>query len=152
MSKYYELKVGALMLYAGEGAKTGRTVDLTNIDPLIIKAFVAYLRHCCKIDENRLKFYLYCFESQNTVDIIDFWCRYLKVTKNQFTKPYVRRVNKQVTRIAPYGVLHVRYSDKSLLNKILTDMKSQLDKMGRYSSGQRGLTVNDCSSCENKIA
>lgn len=125
------LKTIGLMLYAGEGAKTGKTVDFINSDPLFVKAFVSYLRECCQIDENRLKFYLYCFEDQDTSQLIDFWCTHLDLKPIQFTKPYIRSVRtNRNKRIATYGVLHARYSDKKLLLSILNQINNTLKQFG----------------------
>lgn len=126
----YTLNLIGLMLYAGEGAKTGRTVDFINTNPLLVKAFVLYLRRCCQIDQNRLKFYLYCFEDQVVSDLINFWCAELKVGSKQFTKPYIRPVRNKGARIAANGVIHVRYSSKELLNKILSEINNTLSNLG----------------------
>ncbi len=120
------LKIAALMLYAGEGAKTGNAVDFVNSDPALILTFVKYLRNHCKIDENRLKFYLYCFANQNVRALIKHWCNLLKVSPTQFTKPYVRPNVRSSSRISSHGVLHVRYSDKRLLNNLLEEIDKQL--------------------------
>ncbi len=119
-AKDRELLVAGTMLYYGEGAKTGTTVDLANSDPNILKLFLKFLRNICGTDEHRLRFYLYCFSNQNKVQLIKFWCRYLGISKNNFTKPYVRDTRQgNISRRMPYGVLHIRYSDKKLLHKIL---------------------------------
>jgi len=128
-----KLKLIGLMLYAGEGAKTGRTVDFINTNPLLVKAFVNYLRMCCQIDENRLKFYLYCFEDQVVSDLINYWCTELKVNSKQFTKPYIRSVHNKRNRIAAHGVIHVRYHSKELLINILFEINDTLKKYGRFA-------------------
>ncbi len=112
------LEIAALMLYLGEGAKTGKTVDFTNTSPQAIQIFFRFLNDICGVQRNRIKFYLYCFSSQKLTDLIKYWTHLLKVNKKQFTKPYIRK-NKNSSRIAPYGVLHIRYSDKKLLRDIL---------------------------------
>ena len=127
-TKDRELLVAGTMLYYGEGAKTGTTVDLANSDPNILKLFLKFLRNICGTDERRLRFYLYCFSNQNKVQLIKFWCKYLGISKNNFTKPYVRNTRQgNISRKMPYGVLHIRYSDKKLLNKIL-ELNAELVK------------------------
>ena len=119
-TKDRELLVAGTMLYYGEGAKTGTTVDLANSDPNILKLFLKFLRNICGVNERRLRFYLYCFSDQNKVQLIKFWCKELKVRKDSFTKPYVRDTQLgNISRRMAYGVLHIRYSDKKLLTKIL---------------------------------
>lgn len=117
--KEKQLMASAIMLYCGEGAKTGNTVDFANSSPGIIQVFVYFLRRVCQIDENRLRLYLYCFANQNSNKLISFWSKLLKVDKANFTKPYVREARVGHSRTIKYGVLHVRYSDKKLLQEIL---------------------------------
>ena len=114
-----ELMIGAIMLYYGEGAKTGVTVDLANSDILVIKLFLKFLRKVCRIKEEKLRFYLYCFEDQNVSDLINYWSFQLNAGIAQFTKPYVRPTVNRGSRSMPHGVMHIRYGDKKLLEKIL---------------------------------
>lgn len=115
-----ELLIAAIMLYYGEGAKTGVTVDFANSDTRAIKLFLKFLRKICGVDEKKLRFYLYCFSDQDPSLIIGYWSSQLNVERDQFTKPYVRSAFNRGKRAMPFGVIHVRYSDKKLLEKILS--------------------------------
>jgi len=118
-TKDRELLIAAIMLYYGEGAKTGVTVDFANSDELVIKLFLRFLRKICRVREVKLRFYLYCFEDQNTDDLIKYWSFQLNAEKVQFTKPHVRPAVNRGRRSMSHGLLHVRYGDKKLLEKIL---------------------------------
>ncbi len=115
-----ELLIAAVMLYYGEGAKTGVTVDFANSDIRTAKLFLKFLRKICRVDEKRLRFYLYCFSDQDSHALINYWSSQLKAERAQFTKPYVRSTFNRGKRAMSYGVIHVRYSDKKLLEKILS--------------------------------
>jgi hypothetical protein len=117
--KQRDLMVAGLMLYQGEGAKTGTTVDLANSDLLVHKVFLTFLREVCVVTPSRLRCYLYCFSDQSATGLIRYWSRSLSIPAGQFTQPYVRTVTGPLTRRTAYGVLHIRYSDKRLLAKIL---------------------------------
>jgi len=119
-SKERELFVAGLMLYYGEGAKTGCTVDFANSDPMLITIFFKFLNDICGIDKKKLRFYLYCFSDQDSDFLIRFWCSHLGVKQGQFTKPYIRSTLNKGKRTMTNGVLHIRYSDKRLLEKILS--------------------------------
>ncbi len=114
-----ELLIAAIMLYYGEGAKTGVTVDFINSDVLVVKLFLKFLRKICRVNEDKIRCYLYCFEDQNINELINYWSSQLKVGRTQFTKPYVRPNVNRGNRSMPHGVIHVRYGDKKLLEKIL---------------------------------
>jgi hypothetical protein len=118
-----ELMIAALMLYYGEGAKTQNTVDFANSDEYTLALFLKFLRTICRVDENRLKFYLYCFADQDCKGLIRYWSGRLSVNASSFTKPYIRTSNTGLKRLMPHGVLHIRYSDKHLLGLILSLMK-----------------------------
>lgn len=118
-----ELLIAACMLYYGEGAKGGQTVDFANSDSVTLQIFLKFLKEICCIDQKKLRFYLYCFSDQNKENLIKFWCRKLKVKKSSFTKPYIKRADNSFRRTMANGVLHIRYCDVRLLNKILEIIK-----------------------------
>lgn len=117
------LKIAALMLYYGEGAKTQQTVDFANSDPAALALFLKFMLNICGVDKNRLRFYLYCFRGQNASKLIRFWSNKLNAPVDQFTKPYIRPDRTDLSRTMPFGVLHIRYSDKKLLEQILFFIK-----------------------------
>ncbi|OGM96426.1 MAG: hypothetical protein A3B86_03145 [Candidatus Yanofskybacteria bacterium RIFCSPHIGHO2_02_FULL_38_22b] len=128
-----KLLIAAVMLYYGEGAKTGQCVDFANSDPLMLKIFLKFLREICGVKETRLRFYLYCFSNQNTNALIRYWCDFLNISRENFTKPYIRKADINLKRTTKYGVLHIRYSDLRLLRKILnynSDLTKKLLKNG----------------------
>lgn len=132
-NRQHLLKVAALMLYWGEGAKTGNTVDLANSSLPALKLFLQFLLEICQISQNKLRFYLYCFADGDSTELINYWSRALKVPKNQFTKPYIRTSrNNSSNRIMPQGVLHIRYSDKKLLEEILSSCEIILNELTSY--------------------
>jgi len=118
-TKDRELLIAAVMLYYGEGAKTGNTVDLANSDIKVAKLFIKFLRKICEVDEKKLRFYLYCFSEHEVEPFVDYWSSQLSVERSQFTKPYIRSTLNKGKRSIPYGVIHVRYNDKKLKEKIL---------------------------------
>lgn len=114
------LKTIGIMLYWGEGYKAGdMTVDFANSDKDMIKLFLKFLRRVCGIDEKRVRIYPYFYANQDIKKCINFWSKVTKIHKKQFTKPYIREnYNKDKTNKMPYGLIHIRYSDKKLLNLI----------------------------------
>lgn len=115
------LRLAGLMLYWAEGAKGGNTVDFTNSDPGMILIFLNFLREICGVAESRLRVFLYVYADQDIDLIRQFWSGLTTIPYKQFSKPYVnKRPNKNTkVRIMPYGVVHVRYNDKRLLQELL---------------------------------
>lgn len=127
-----ELLASGVMLYNGEGAKTGTTVDFANSSPASLQVFLAFLRKICRVDEKRLRFYLYCFSDQDVHELISFWCNLLSVRREGFTKPYIRDSLNKGKRTMSWGVLHIRYSDKKLLDKILSLTHETTKRLVKY--------------------
>lgn len=114
-----KLKIIGTMLYWAEGAKIGgksEIVDFANSDPAMINIFLSFLRKICGINESKLKILLYCYSNQNVHKLIDFWSKLTKISKSQFTKPYIRDdFKKDKENKMFYGLVHIRYGDKKLL-------------------------------------
>lgn len=115
------LKVIGAMLYWGEGYKAGKNcmVDFANSDEDMIKIFLKFLRKVCGIDEKRLRVYSYFYLNQNPNKNINYWSKITKISKKQFTKPYIRKDFREDKKDKmPHGLIHIRYGDKKLLRLI----------------------------------
>lgn len=117
-----KLKIAGIMLYWAEGSKWSgeKNIDFANSDFAIIKIFLDFLRRICRIDEKKLRIYLYCYSNQNPNQLIEFWAKCTKISKRQFTKPYIRRDFKRSKKEKmKNGLIHVRYYDKKLFTLIM---------------------------------
>ncbi len=114
------LKAAAVMLYWAEGSKSAKyaAVDFANSDPDMIKIFVKFLRTICRVDENRIRIYLYCYANQNVNELKRYWSRITEIPIRQFTQPYVRQDYQENGRKMKHGMIHVRYADKKLLEQM----------------------------------
>ncbi len=128
-SEQQRLRLAGLMLYWAEGAKGGVTVDLANTDPAIIMIFLRFLREVCGVAESRLRVFLYVYEGQDVDVIRKYWSDLTNIPPAQFLKPYVSRlrVDRARQRVLPYGVVHVRYNDKRLLQQLLTWIRQEAE-------------------------
>lgn len=122
------LHIAMLMLYWAEGGKGRHTVDLSNSDSNMVRLFLKGLRTIYRIDEKRLRVYIYCFANQNVGNLLNYWSNLLNIPQNQFSKPYVRKdfderkINKMI-----HGLAHIRYADK----KLLIQIKAEIDIIQR---------------------
>ncbi len=115
-----ELKVVGAMLYWAEGYKSDKAsgIDFANSNPEMISLFMKFLRNTYKLDESKLRIFIYCYSDQNYKKIKGFWSELTKVPKEQFSKPYVREDFRKDGRKMPFGLIHIRYNDKKLLLEI----------------------------------
>lgn len=113
-----------LSLYWAEGSKANKfSVDFANSDMDALLVFIKMLREIYKVDERKFRIFLYTHPTADLSGLIDFWANRLKVSKEQFSKPYIRKdfdINKAGKM--PKGLVHIRYFDKKLLKQILSDI------------------------------
>ncbi len=116
-----ELKIAAIMLYWGEGAKTGSVVNFANSNPEMIRVFLLFLREICGIDEGRLKVILHLYPDQNQEAVEDFWRVTTGIKAEKFYPSHIH-IGKQGTykTKSPYGTAAINYPDKKLLKTILS--------------------------------
>lgn len=126
-----KLKIAGLMLYCGEGVKVGDdTVDIANCDQRIIQLFLKMLRKLYGIREKKLRILLYCYANQNIKELINYWSKITGIKNDQFYKPYVRQdfLESKKNKM-PYGLVHVRYSDKRLVSLIKLEIEKLFNEM-----------------------
>jgi len=138
-----KLKIAGIMLYWSEGTLLHNTVDFSNSNPEMVKIFLKFLREICGISEERLRVYLYAYSYQDIDKIKQYWHKIIRIPLKQFTKPYIRKNNLNLSnRKLPYGLVHIRYNDKRLLEVIKNWIDeyvnwagTQVAKGGRLSKG-----------------
>ena len=127
-----ELKISGAMLYWGEGSKWPgeKIVDFANSDIEMIKVFLKFLRVICGVKEEKLRVYLYCHSNQNSQFLIKHWSKITNIPIKQFTKPYIKKeYNKNKTGKMKYGLIHIRYADKKLLDFMRNLIKEHVNKL-----------------------
>lgn len=125
-----KLRIAGIMLYWAEGSKNGHMIDFTNSDPAMIKLFLEFLRKICGVKDKRLRIYLYAYSYQNIDKLKKYWSKITKVPLEQFTKPYIRKSNPNLSgRKLDNGLVHVRYSDKRLYDSIINWISEYIPKV-----------------------
>lgn len=115
-----EIKIIGAMLYWCEGYKSDKAggIDFANSDPMMISAFLKFLREVYTINEKRLRVLIYCHSNQDQNKLIKYWSNLTNIPTEQFTKPYVRQDQNKNFRIMEWGLVHIRYCDKKLLLEV----------------------------------
>jgi len=121
--KQQQLKTTGLMLYWAEGAKKHFSVDFANSNPMMIRVFTKFLRDIYQVDESRLRCMIYCYPSHDVKPLTDYWSKLVNIPKTQFIKPYIRIDGGNTRDKMKYGLVHIRYSDKRLLQLILKEIR-----------------------------
>ncbi|MCR4277514.1 MAG: hypothetical protein NUV80_07160 [Candidatus Berkelbacteria bacterium] len=131
-TKDRELLIAGTMLYWGEGAKKGGTVNFVNSNPEMIVVFLRFLRKICGISEDRLKALIHLYPDHDEERLINFWSKVTQIPRKRFYRSFVH-IGKAGTykRRSQYGTLALSYSDKRLLNTILAWIDEYKSKLGK---------------------
>lgn len=115
-----DLKITGIMLYWGEGAKTGGTVKFANSNPDMIRVFLLFLRGICGVDEDRIKIIVHMYSDLDWGSLEKFWSSVTRIPLENFYTPQILKgkvgtyKNKSL-----YGTATIHYSDVRLLKLIL---------------------------------
>ncbi len=125
-----ELWLIGIALYWGEGAKEkehkpGSSINLMNSDPRMIQIFLSWLKDCCGVTRDRIRFEIYVHEShiRRIQEIQNYWAQVTGFSPKDFSKVYYKRHNPKTMRKNVgnlyQGILRVKVTaSSSLLRKI----------------------------------
>ncbi len=119
-----ELLLIGLGLYWGEGAKKGRTLLMTNSDPVVMKLMVRWFKECFGIEGWRLwpRIFISDIHRDREQVLIQYWSEQLHIPVSQFRKTVFLNKGKKLyeNRDTYYGVLALYVSrGTDLQSKIL---------------------------------
>jgi hypothetical protein len=125
-----DLKLTAIMLYWGEGAKTSGSVKLANSNPDMIRIFLLFLRRICQVEEKRIKMIIFMYPDQDRIFLENFWSSITGIGLENFYKPQILAGKKGIYKNKSiYGTATVYYSDKKLLDLLLHWIEEYRDKL-----------------------
>ena|SRR3989338_5098628 len=99
--KYHPLFIAGLMLYWGEGDKvTKHSTRLINTDPVMIKLFVNFLLHACKIPVERIRAQAIIYPDIDPESTVRFWSERSGIPTDKFSKCSVIKGRHKIRRIS----------------------------------------------------
>jgi hypothetical protein len=115
-----DLKITGIMLYWGEGAKTGSSLKLANSNPEMIRVFLLFLRNICGVYEERIKILIHMYPDHDKDSLQFFWSSITGIKLENFYKPQILQGKRGTYKTkSVYGAATIHYSDKKLLQLIL---------------------------------
>jgi len=117
-----ELKLIGIMLYLGEGGKTGNwSVRLANSDPAVIQIMMRFFREICKVSESKFRASIHTFSHADVEKTEKYWSHLTKIPRKQFyktyTKPSIASLQKRKT--LPFGTLEIYVHNTQLFLTIM---------------------------------
>lgn len=125
-----ELFLSGLFLYWAEGGKTrSSTIVLTNTNPTMLIFYIKWLE-LLSVPKCKLKINLHLYSDMNIDKEINFWSKTLKIKKNQFRKPYIKK--SKLSSITykngfGHGTCCVVYDNKPMCDYVLMCLKNIQD-------------------------
>jgi len=114
------LFVAGLMLYWGEGTKNPKTpIQLSNIDPKMIRLFKKFLLNICDIDKSQLRLALTLYPDLSKDKCKNFWSKKIGIPLEQIEKPQVI-YGRHPTKRLEYGVCSIRVRASSGIKEKIT--------------------------------
>ncbi len=122
--KYNPLFIAGLMLYWGEGDKSQARngVRLSNTDPLLIKLYVFFLTHACRIPIARIKAHILVYPDLDEEKCVQYWAKASGLPISNFTK-CTRIIGRHKTKRLMWGVCLVAVSSTYFKEKVLEWLK-----------------------------
>ncbi len=117
-------KLLCAMIYWCEGAKDSTTVRFTNSDPRLIVTFLHLFRTSFELDESKFRIIIHLHEYHNEQSQKEFWSRVTNISKEQFTKSYLKPHTGKVKRDNYPGCVNIKYYDAEIAKTLLILAKS----------------------------
>jgi hypothetical protein len=114
--------IAGVALYAGEGSKTGNTVQFANSNPALVATMMEWFRKDCGVAESRFRGWVYIHDDLDEERAKQFWSKLTGIPVGQFTKSYIaeNKTGRFRKRLHEYGVFRVSVADFALLCRIKT--------------------------------
>ena len=117
-----ELKLIGIMLYWGEGGKTGHwSVRLANSDPAVIQIMMRFFREVCQVKDEKFRAHIHTFEKANIEKTEKYWSQITGISRNQFNKTYLKPsiASLQKRETLPFGTIDIYVHDTQLFLTIM---------------------------------
>ena len=87
--------IAGLFLYWGEGNKVStNAISIANSDPAVIGFSFYWLKNCLEIPEQEVYIKLHLYNDMDVEEETQYWSKILNISKNRFTKPYIKETSR----------------------------------------------------------
>ncbi len=118
------------LLFECEGAKDYGSVDFINSDPLMISAFLYFLRNSFALEEKKFRVTMHLHEYHDEGERKKFWSKTANISQTQFTKTYFKPHTGKNYHAGYPGCIRVRYCDSRIARKLGFIAQRILEKYG----------------------
>jgi len=122
-----EVSLLGLMLYWGEGTKSRMdSLEVANSDPAMIRFYIHWVTYILQMPKGKIKIKLHLYKDMDIDDEIDFWSKTVKLPKNQFAKPYIKKsISDRINHKGSFGhgTCQIRIHDTRMTEKVFMGIR-----------------------------
>lgn len=123
-----ELLIAGLMLYWGEGTKSGMSAFLlANTDPSMVRFFIRWMNQSLGVPKNKLKIRLHLYRDMDIRKELGYWSQEIKVPVSQFSPSYIKKTSsKRINHRGGFGhgTCNIGINSVSLKEKVLMSIRA----------------------------
>jgi hypothetical protein len=122
-----ELYIAGLMLYWGEGAKTGSAqLSLSNTDPQVLRFYIRWLNDALGIKVSDIRAKLHLYKDMDISREIDYWVEELSLPGSCFKDPYIKKTDSgRITyRTRGHGTCNVIVYGRDHFEKVMMGIQA----------------------------
>ena len=124
-----DLMVGGLLLYWAEGNKRGSSLAIGNLDPRMLRLFLAFLREVCFVDERRISLFVRVHKQFSCSAARRFWsCQLGLPLARVFMYPHTDTRSKADEQWSPYGIATLQFSNTKLKAWLSTRIERYIER------------------------
>lgn len=128
--------IAGLMLYAGEGDRTGERVGVSNSNPQILQFVLGWLCEFLDLDRARFTVHLYLHIGRSEKRAKQFWATALYISESQIRyvyRPMPRPSHKR--NVHQFGVCSIRYHNKMAHRRLMAWIRAVLNNQNNIFPG-----------------
>ena len=130
-----EIYLIGLFLYWGEGLKDIKgALSLSNTDPSVIKFYLYWLVKNLGIPKKKIKVGIHLYVDMDVEESLNYWSRELQLSRNQFSKPYIKKTKKADIdqKGFGYGTCNLILADVRLKERVMMGIKAIADYYAKF--------------------
>lgn len=125
------LLIAGLMLYWGEGTKSGTSaLILANTDPNMVRFFIHWMNQSLNIAKNKLRIRLHLYKDMDIKKELAYWSQELKIPSSQFSPSYIKKTSsKRINHKGGFGhgTCNIGLNSVPLKEKVMMSIKAIAD-------------------------
>lgn len=111
--------IALAMMYWCEGGKNDRSIQFTNSDPKLAKAFISLLKDIFFVDQKMIRVCIHLHDYHKENEIRMFWSEALGVPQSQFVNSFHKKSKHLYSKKDYKGCVQIKYHNSHITRVLL---------------------------------